>query len=342
MASLHEILSMLRGQAFGKTWIPDLDLSGKTIVITGANTGLGLECAKHLARLRASQIILACRDLTKDEAAKGSIVEETACANRTDIEVWELDLASFASVLAFGKRVRTQLKRLDAFIANAGVEMQEFKVAEGLELQLTVNVVSCFLCAIAVLPKLRKTAEAHNIDTTLTFCGSMYHIMGPDAELDVPEDQDAFEILNDTERTDIIWRYALTKLIVHHCYHKLAACLSSSLEQRRPCVVANMINPGWGETELSRAKPHPLGERVGFAILGWSAEKGSRAYIHAISAGRDSHGRYLSECQFKQESGYIRSERGRHNEEKIWQDLMRRIEKISPEVAGFIDRGWYL
>lgn len=48
MAPLSEILSMLGGQTFGKPSLPDIDLSGRTIIITGANTGLGLECAKHM------------------------------------------------------------------------------------------------------------------------------------------------------------------------------------------------------------------------------------------------------------------------------------------------------
>jgi retinol dehydrogenase-12 len=48
MAPISEIFNMLRGQALGSTFVPDVDMSGKTVIVTGANTGLGLECVKHL------------------------------------------------------------------------------------------------------------------------------------------------------------------------------------------------------------------------------------------------------------------------------------------------------
>jgi hypothetical protein len=48
MAPLTEILDMLRGQAFGAPYLPEGDLEGKTVVVTGANTGLGRECVVHL------------------------------------------------------------------------------------------------------------------------------------------------------------------------------------------------------------------------------------------------------------------------------------------------------
>jgi retinol dehydrogenase-12 len=68
-------------------------------------------------------------------------------------------------------------------------------------------------------------------------------------------------------------------------------------------------------------------------MIGWTAEKGSRAYIQALAAGRESHGRYLSECQYKTESQYVRSERGRRIQAKMWEDLVKRIQVAGPDVA---------
>lgn len=165
----------------------------------------------------------------------------------------------------------------------------------------------------------------------------MYHIFGPDKELDVPDGEDMFEALStpDAARTDIVWRYALTKLMVHQCFHELVDALAVSSKDWSH-VVVNIVNPGWCGTELSRAKPHPMGERVCFALMGWSAEKGSRVYAHALGAGLESHGKYMSECQYREESQYVKSERGRKIQKKTWNDLMRRIERVSPEVTGFL------
>ncbi|KAK7185954.1 uncharacterized protein CC84DRAFT_1231370 [Paraphaeosphaeria sporulosa] len=114
--------------------------------------------------------------------------------------------------------------------------------------------------------------------------------MGPDAELYIPEGAKTSEILGDPKRKDIVSRYALSKFMVHHCYHQLAASLRNSPTQDRSCVIFNMINLGWCETELSRTKPRPITERLSFAVMVWSAEKESRSYIHALAAGRESHG----------------------------------------------------
>lgn len=265
------------------------------------------------------------------------IYQQTKCKSHTTISVWPLDLTNCTSVLSFCERVRIELSRLDAFIANAGMEIQEYHEAEGLEIHLTVNVVSTFLSAIAVLPKLRETAKKHSLKTNLIFCGSMYHIFGPDAEFDkgLPQDRDMFTALSvsDPDKTDINWRYALSKLMVHQCFHQLVAALRKGEWSE---VVVSVINPGWCGTELSRAKPHPIGERVWFSLIGWTAEQGSRMYLYALATGEKSHGKYLAESQVKTESQYVRSERGQRIAAKMWTDLLSRIGRIAPDVAKVV------
>ena len=89
------------------------------MVVTGGNTGVGFDCAKHLIGLNLSYIILACRSVKKGETAKAKILEETNNKPPPRIEVWEVDLDNYSSVVSFSKRV-LQLPRLDGFVANAG------------------------------------------------------------------------------------------------------------------------------------------------------------------------------------------------------------------------------
>lgn len=279
--------------------------------------------------MHASHIVLACQDVKKGEAAVEAIGEEVASKSSTKLEVWHLDLASYESVRTFGQRIRNDLRRLDGFVANAAMEVQRFQVAEGIEKHFAVNVVSNLMSAISVLPALCRTAKEYGIQTTLTFCGSMYHIFGSDAEFDagLPKDTDMFHQLSIASNTDIIWRYALSKLMVHQCYHELVKQFDRNAELADSGVILNIINPGWCGTELSRHKPSNAGEKIWFTLIGWTAEKGSRAYIHALAAGKVSHGRYLSGCQYKSESEYVRSERGHQIQERMWRDLMRNCDR---------------
>ncbi|TKA49972.1 hypothetical protein B0A49_13699 [Cryomyces minteri] len=121
----------LRGQMLQSPAIPSANLLGRTIIVTGANSGLGLDCAKHLVRLNVSRLIIACRDVNKGESAKKTIPETQSLPSNTATEVWEIDQNDFESVVSFGHRVSTQLDRLDAVIANAGVDMTDFVLAEG-------------------------------------------------------------------------------------------------------------------------------------------------------------------------------------------------------------------
>lgn len=101
-------------------------------------------------------MIIGVRSLPKGEAAKASI--ENSTNRRGVIEVWQLDLASSASVKTFVEQVKG-LERLDALICNASVAMAEWSVSEGLETSVTVNVVNTTLLAVLVLPALKASAK---------------------------------------------------------------------------------------------------------------------------------------------------------------------------------------
>lgn len=143
--------------------------SGGTFIVTGANTGLGYEAAKHLVALGASKVILGVRNLAAGETAKTSIVKDTGIADTA--EVWALDLASYDSVKAFAKKANTELDRIDAIIENAGVAIAQGK-AEGHSVCMTVNVFSTFLLAALIFPKLKESAQRFGITPHLSIVSS--------------------------------------------------------------------------------------------------------------------------------------------------------------------------
>ncbi len=105
-----------------------------------------------------STLIVACRNIEKGEAAKRSILA-SCLSSEASISVWQLDLADYASVKSFGKRIESDLSRLDAIVLNAGLDTREFSLSEDNETTLTVNVVSTFLLGLLALPELRKTPK---------------------------------------------------------------------------------------------------------------------------------------------------------------------------------------
>ncbi|PNH76683.1 hypothetical protein VD0001_g856 [Verticillium dahliae] len=100
--------------------VPDTLQTGRTIIITGANVGLGLEAARHFARLQPDRVIIACRDKTKGDTAVHSI-RASFPDSPTKLDVWVVDISDFASVKAFAARAETELDRVDVFLSNAGV-----------------------------------------------------------------------------------------------------------------------------------------------------------------------------------------------------------------------------
>lgn len=116
--SLLGFFHFLYSQILTAPTYPRTSCEGKTIIVTGANGGLGYEAAKHFVRLGAEKVILGVRSVEKGNKAAASIESEE---KRTGVvEVWELDLASYDSVKRFAARV-DGLKRVDSVVENAGM-----------------------------------------------------------------------------------------------------------------------------------------------------------------------------------------------------------------------------
>lgn len=130
--------SFLYSQFFITPPKPTTDCTGRTMIVTGANTGLGKEIAGQYIRLNAEKVIIACRSLEKGEAAKRDL-EQQYPTRKGVVEVWRLDLSSFDSVKEFAEQAKS-LKRLDSLVENAGISTDQFRVMEGCESTVTVNV----------------------------------------------------------------------------------------------------------------------------------------------------------------------------------------------------------
>lgn len=126
-------------------WTPDQlpDLTGKTYLITGGNSGIGFEAAKMLAAA-GGDIVIACRNAEKAQQAVAEINE----TQFSDADAISLDLSSMESVHKAAAEFRSRHDRLDALINNAGImQTPETRTVDGFELQLATNHLGHFLLA---------------------------------------------------------------------------------------------------------------------------------------------------------------------------------------------------
>src|SRR6187549_2983162 len=127
------------------------DQSGRTAVVTGANTGLGYETAAALAA-KGAHVVLAVRNLDKGKAAADLIARRTPGA---DVTLQQLDLTSLDSVRAAADQLHAALDRVDLLVNNAGVMMTPQETTkDGFELQFGTNHLGHFALTGRLLPLL--------------------------------------------------------------------------------------------------------------------------------------------------------------------------------------------
>src|SRR6202521_6114785 len=141
------------------------DLSGKTIVVTGGNSGIGYEAALEFARKRA-KVILACRDLGK---ARTAAAEITASSPTADVEVMALDLSSLASIRGCADAFHMRHQALHVLCNNAGVMAIPYRLtADGFEMQFGTNHLGHFALTGLLLDRLLATEGARLVNLLFT------------------------------------------------------------------------------------------------------------------------------------------------------------------------------
>ena len=225
--------------------------SGRTVVVTGANSGLGLVTARELARVGA-KVIVAVRNLDKGNAA--------AAGMTGDVEVRRLDLQNLASVREFADGV----DGADVLVNNAGIMAAPYaQTVDGFESQIGTNHLGHFALTNLLLPKIT--------DRVVTV-SSMMHLLGSISLKD----------LNWKSRPYLAWPA--------YCQSKLANLLFTSELQRRLDAVASPIraqaaHPGYSATNLQSHSAGIFGKffQAGNSIMATDADFGARQTLYAVS-----------------------------------------------------------
>jgi len=281
-------------------------IDGKTVLITGGNTGIGKETALDLVR-RGGRVIIACRSLERGSKAVSDIREQLALQETdSNISVMKLDLSSLVSVRQFAEQFKKRENRLDILINNAGVMSLGFQPAsqteDGFESTFGVNHLGHFLLTNLLLDTIKASAPSRIVTvSSLVHEWSPYKINFADLMLEKEYTAD--------------YAYRQSKLANILFSRQLAKNLAAT------GVTTYSLHPGVVRTELTREIPKfPVLSQLLYALT-WSFFKspveGAQTQICcavATSIVKDT-GRYYSDCAEKEPSNEAKNDDAA---QKLW------------------------
>ncbi|EDV18917.1 uncharacterized protein TRIADDRAFT_34454 [Trichoplax adhaerens] len=256
-------------------------LDNKTVIITGANTGIGKETAIDLAK-RGARIIVACRNESKGTTAAKEIIQ---LSGNTQVVFRKLDLASFQSIRHFANHFNENEDRLDILINNAGVLWCPYMETEdGFEMQFGTNHLGHFLLTNLLLDKLKACAP-----TRIVVVSSQAHFHG----------KMNFDDLNGKKNYNSYTAYFHSKLANVLFAHELARRLQGT------GVTANSLHPGAVKTDIARHLSIYQNSFLNILVqpLYWlfmkTAKQGAQTSIYcAIDESIDGvTGKYFADCR---------------------------------------------
>ncbi len=263
-----------------------IDLSGKTILITGVNSGLGYESMRVLA-MRGAHVIGAARTLEKAQAACDSIEGRTtpiAC-----------ELGDPASVVACAREIISQFEVIDVLMANAGIMSPADlslinDYASPLEAQFATNHMGHFVLIHHLLPLLKRATQGR-----IVLLSSMGHVQSPKGGIDF-DNLDCHQGYNPWET------YGQSKLANILCARHLNTLLADT------AVTANAVHPGVIKTNLSRNSAGLMFRVIQFFanFVERTVPQGAatQCYVATHPSLATTGGEYFADCNIKQPSDY--------------------------------------
>jgi NAD(P)-dependent dehydrogenase (short-subunit alcohol dehydrogenase family) len=240
------------------------DITGKVIVVTGANSGIGFEAAKQFAR-NGAQTILACRSMDKAQKALKKIIAKIPQAN---VEIMQLDLASLESVHQYADAFKAKFNRLDILLNNAGIMMVPYgKTEDGFEHQFGTNHLGHFALTGLLIDLLINTPGSRVVNIS-----SNAHKSG---RMDFDNLQ--FENGKGYSRMDAYGRSKLANLLFTYE-------LQRRLEAKGADTIATAAHPGLTNTSLA---DHFPGMKILRPILGLLIQQPAMGALPSIRAAVD-------------------------------------------------------
>jgi NAD(P)-dependent dehydrogenase (short-subunit alcohol dehydrogenase family) len=297
-------------QAWTAADVPDQ--KGRTVVVTGANTGIGFEAAKVLAA-RGASVVLAVRNLDKGKDAAARI---TAASPGADVTVRRLDLTSLESVRQAADEIRGTQPKIDLLINNAGVMYTpRERTADGFDLQFGTNHLGHFAFTGLLLDLLLPVPDSRVV--TISSVG--HKVL---AKID-------FDDLNWDKGYSRIRAYGQSKLANLMFTYELQRRLSGKGK-----TIAVAAHPGGSNTELGRNSPRAI--RAALAVLGplvaQSAEMGALPTLRAATGPDVLGGQYYGPDGFGESKGnptLVKSSAQSHDVA-----IQRRLWTVSEELTG--------
>ncbi|RCI12000.1 hypothetical protein L249_1075 [Ophiocordyceps polyrhachis-furcata BCC 54312] len=295
----------------------DIDLEGKTAIVTGSNTGLGLDVARQLLDLGLTNLILAVRDVSKGESARLYLYQGRK-PDSCHIEIIGLDLSSYDSIVDFAQRINDR-ESLDICVLNAGMfkAYESFNPSTGIEEAVQVNYISNALLMALLLPVLKGKAKSHP--------GRLVLVSSDTAAWARFDERACRPILAAFKQKARAWdmqdRYATTKLLGQLFLTELCQRVSSS------AVTINAANPGFCYgTELGR---EGKGTLLGFLVkvitrlIGKPCAMGALSIVHAaVGFGEEVHGQYVEDGEIRPMAPIVYKDEGRYLSTQLWEETM--------------------